>query len=87
MKYNSGETIQLGDIVSVPVPTGDALAKVIFLGETYEHNSLEESFSERVIESKHLRSDSIYVEWVNKSPLEHNNENYAPVGMPLQRSN
>jgi hypothetical protein len=84
MKYSSGETIELGDIVSVPVPSGSEKAKVIFLGETYEHGLLEESFTEWVKESKHLRSDSIYVEWVNNNPLEHKNEDYAPVGNRMQ---
>jgi hypothetical protein len=68
----------------VPVPSGNQRGKVIFLGETYEHSTLEESFTKWVKESKHLRQDSIYVEWVNQNPLEHSDENYAPVGNRMQ---
>ena len=84
MKYTTGEIIKLGDIVSVPVPSGDALGKVVFLGETYEHSALEDSFTNWVMESKHLKENSIYVEWIKGNPLEHQNENYAPVGNKMQ---
>jgi hypothetical protein len=37
LKYTSGEIVELGDIVKVSTPEGHSEARVVMLGETYEH--------------------------------------------------
>jgi hypothetical protein len=70
----------LGDVVSVPVPGGRAKARVVMLGETYEHLDLEPRFISWVKEDKVLKPTSIVVEWLGANPLAHDDPRYAPVG-------
>jgi hypothetical protein len=44
MKYHDGTSVLLGDIVAVPVPGGTARARVVMLGESYEHLNVDEQF-------------------------------------------
>lgn len=44
MDYSDGSPVQLGDTVSVPVPAGEALARVVMLGDTLEHEELSAEF-------------------------------------------
>ena len=44
MQYHDGSTVTLGDIVNVPVPTGTARARVVMLGESYEHLDIDPNF-------------------------------------------
>jgi hypothetical protein len=37
MRYSDGLEVRLGDTVSVPVPTGESLARVVMLGNSHEH--------------------------------------------------
>jgi hypothetical protein len=80
MKYSSGIKIKLGDLVTVNIPEGDVAAKVVMLGETYEHLPLEESFLKWVLKDKVLQKTAVVVEWLNHNPFEHNNPATAPVG-------
>ena len=80
MNYHDGATVRLGDIVRLPVPTGTARARVVMLGETYEHLDIDPQFISWVTADKVLRPDSVVVEWLNENPFERNDSRYAPVG-------
>jgi hypothetical protein len=80
MRYHDGSTVSLGDIVTVPVPSGTAKARVVMLGDSYTHLSIDEHFLVWVKTEKLLKPDSIVIEWLDRNPLSHSNANYAPVG-------
>jgi hypothetical protein len=80
MKYTDGVTIQLGDVVSVPIPAGEAKARVVMLGDTYEHLDLDAAILRWVTSDKVLESGSVVVEWIGPNPLAHDDPRYAPVG-------
>ena len=80
MRYHDGSTIMLGDIVSVPMPSGTEKARVVMLGDTYEHLDIDKQFLSWVKKEKVLDESSIVIEWLNKNPLAHDNSQYAPVG-------
>ncbi|MES9834659.1 MAG: hypothetical protein ABW139_20700 [Candidatus Thiodiazotropha sp. DIVDIV] len=80
MNYTDGKEVQLGDLIEIDMPKGLELARVVMLGENYQHLELEQSFKEWVLKEQILETNSIVVEWVGKNPLEHNNPEYAPVG-------
>ena len=80
MKYFDGSPVTLGDIVTVPVPSGTAKARVIMLGDTYEHLDIDEQFVSWVTAEKKLESSSVVVEWLESNPFAHNDPKYAPVG-------
>ena len=80
MKYLDGSPIALGDIVSIPVPSGTARARVVMLGETYEHMEIDPDFLAWVEGTRKLEASDIIVEWVDANPYSHNDSRYAPVG-------
>jgi hypothetical protein len=80
MKYADGVTIQLGDVVSVPIPAGEAKARVVMLGDTYEHLDLDAAFLRWVTSDKVLETRSVVVEWIGPNPLAHDDPRYAPAG-------
>ena len=80
MKYHDGLTIMLGDIVSVPMPEGKEKARVVMLGDTYEHLDIDKQFLSWVNKEKVLERTSIVVEWLGSNPLAHDDPQYAPVG-------
>lgn len=80
MNYTDGKEVQLGDLIDIDMPKGLELARVVMLGENYQHLELEQSFKEWVFKEQILETNSIVIEWVGKNPLEHNNPEYAPVG-------
>jgi hypothetical protein len=80
MKYADGATIQLGDVVSVPIPAGEGKARVVMLGDTYEHLDLDAAFLRWVTSDKVLESGSVVVEWIGPNPFAHDDPRYAPVG-------
>ncbi|MCG8095129.1 MAG: hypothetical protein JAZ17_16175 [Candidatus Thiodiazotropha endolucinida] len=80
MKYTDGKEVQLGDLIEIDMPECLELARVVMLGENYEHLELDQSFKEWVLKEQILETNSIVIEWVGKNPLEHNNPEYAPVG-------
>jgi len=61
MRYRDGSTVRLGDIVNVPVPSGTAKARVVMLGETYEHLDIDAGFVAWVTRDKVLQPTSIVV--------------------------
>jgi hypothetical protein len=80
MNYHDGSTVRLGDIVRVPIPSGSEKARVVMLGETYEHLEIDAQFLSWVTADKVLRPDSIVIEWLEGNPLAHDDPRYAPVG-------
>jgi hypothetical protein len=80
MKYADGANIRLGDVVSVPVPAGTANARVVMLGDTYEHLDIDQAFLRWVKSDKVLASTSVVVQWLGANPFAHDDPKYAPVG-------
>jgi hypothetical protein len=81
MNYYDGSPARLGDIVRVPIsPTETARARIVMIGDTYEHLDIDPEFVAWVKSDKVLRPDSIVVEWLDANPLAHNDPRYAPVG-------
>jgi hypothetical protein len=80
MKYHDGSTIALGDRVTVPVPSGTARARVVMLGDTYEHSGIDSQFLSWVKSEKILKDDAVVIEWIEDNPFAHNDPKYAPVG-------
>ena len=80
MRYHDGSTIMLGDIVSVPMPDGTEKARVVMLGDTYEHLDIDKQFLSWVKKEKILKGTSIVIEWLSNNPLAHDDPQYAPVG-------
>jgi hypothetical protein len=80
MRYRDGSEVALGDVVSIPLPDGSAKARVVMLGDTYEHLAIEPSFLEWVKRDRLLNMSSIVVEWVGANPFAHDDPRYAPVG-------
>jgi hypothetical protein len=80
MRYRDGTAASLGDIVRVPVPTGTARARIVMLGDTYEHLDIDPEFVSRVKSDHMLEPDSVVVEWLGDNPFAHNDPRFAPVG-------
>jgi hypothetical protein len=80
MQYHDGSTVTLGDIVNVPVPNGTARARVVMLGESYEHLDIDPDFLSWVKRDRVLQPSAIVVEWIDHNPYAHNDPKYAPVG-------
>jgi hypothetical protein len=80
MNYADGASIRLGDVVTVPVPAGKAKARVVMLGDTYEHLDIDPAFLRWVESDKVLASTSVVVEWLGANPFAHDDPKHAPVG-------
>jgi hypothetical protein len=81
MKYSDGSPIALGDIVSVLVgPDKYEKARVVMLGDTYEHLDIDERFVAWVNEERKLEEASVVVEWLESNPFAHSDPRIAPVG-------
>jgi len=81
MKYPDGSRVKLGDIVTIPLPSGRARAKIVMLGDTREHLDIDQQFLDWIESDKKLLEPSyVLVEWVDRNPLAHDDPKYAPVG-------
>jgi hypothetical protein len=80
MKYHDGTEVRLGDVVSVPIPEGTGKARIVMLGDTYDHLPIDLQFLSWVKTDKVLKESSVVVEWLNDNPLAHDDPQYAPVG-------
>ncbi len=81
MNYSDGTRVMLGDLVSLPVGAGkSATARVVMLGDTYEHLPLEDAFLSFVLRDKILRPTAVAVEWIGSNPFAHDDPSLAPVG-------
>jgi hypothetical protein len=80
MEYADGVPIKLGDVVSVPVPSGQAKARVVMLGDNYEHLNIDPAFLKWVTSDKVLDASSVVLEWIGANPFSHDDPKHAPVG-------
>ena len=81
MQYHDRSPIALGDIVFVLVgPDKNEKARVVMLGDNYEHLDIDERFVTWVKEARNLDETSVVVEWLCANPFAHNDARYAPVG-------
>ena len=80
MQYHDGSRVLLGDEVTLPVPTGNALARVVMLGDTREHLPVDPQFLAWVGSTDVLRNSAIVVEWLGHNPFAHDNPAFAPIG-------
>jgi len=83
MKYHDGSPISLGDVVIVlvgPGPNQFKKARVVMLGDTYEHLDIDEGFLSWVKQDQVLEESSVIVEWLGPNPFEQSDPRYAPVG-------
>jgi hypothetical protein len=80
MQYADGSPLALGDIVTVPIPNGTARARVVMLGENYDHLDIDAGFVAWVKNDHILEPGSVVVEWIDGNPLAHSDPQYAPVG-------
>jgi hypothetical protein len=71
---------RLGDVVHVALPGGGAKARVVMLGDSYEHLDIDPQFLEWVKRDKVLEPSHVVVEWLDANPFAHNDPRYAPVG-------
>jgi hypothetical protein len=80
LRYHDGSTVSLGDRVTVPVPAGVARARVVMLGDTYEHLDIDAQFLSWVKSEKILKNSAVVIEWIGDNPFAHDDPQYAPVG-------
>ena len=80
MNYHDGSQIALGDVVTVPLPTGTERARVVMLGASYEHLDIDPQFVAWVERERVLEPAQIVIEWLDRNPLAHTDPQYAPVG-------
>ena len=80
MRYFDESLVRLGDTVAVPVPSGTAEARVVMLGDTYEHLAIDASFVRWVKAERRLEAGSIVVQWIDENPLKHDDPARAQVG-------
>src|SRR5262245_12387957 len=79
MTYHDGSPISLGDIVRVTIPGGTAKARVVMLGDCYEHLEIDKQFLAWVERDRVLEASSVVVEWLESNPFAHTDPRYAPV--------
>lgn len=79
MTYYDGSTVLLDDIVTVPVPGGTARARVVMLGDSYEHLDIDTQFLEWVKRDRVLEPSAVVLEWLGANPFAHEDPQYAPV--------
>jgi len=80
VKYHDGSTVTLGDIVTVPIPSGTAKGRVVMIGDTYEHLDVDASFLSWVRSERILKETAIVVEWLGDNPFANHDPQYASVG-------
>jgi hypothetical protein len=80
LKYFDGSPLNLGDVVSVEVSGGTYRARIVMLGDTYEHLAIDHGFLTWVNSDRLLREGSVVVEWLDTNPFAHNESSIAPVG-------
>jgi hypothetical protein len=80
MQYYDGSPLALGDVVSLPVPSGTAKARVVMLGDSYAHLDIDPGFVAWVKQDRVLDRGSVVVEWLGVNPFAHNDPKFAPVG-------
>lgn len=77
MLYHDGSVAILGDVVNVGMPGGTARARIVMLGDTYEHLDIDGDSLSWVTTERKLEPNQIVVERVEENPLGHNDPQYA----------
>jgi hypothetical protein len=80
VQYDDGTTVKLGDRVRAAVPGGAARARVVMLGDTYEHLDIDPEFLTWVKRDRVLEPGHVVLEWIDENPFGHEDPKYAPVG-------
>ena len=80
MTYHDGSTISLGDVVRVAIPGGTARARVVMLGDSYQHLDIDKKFLAWIERDRVLEPSNVIVEWLDKNPFAHDDPRFAPVG-------
>jgi hypothetical protein len=80
MRYHDGSPVALGDLVDVPIPAGTARARVVMLGDTYEHLPIDPAFVSWVESDRVLRESAVVIEWLGENPFAGDDPKCAPVG-------
>ena len=80
MRYRDGQEARLGDVLMVPVPSGNHRARLVMLGDSREHIDIDEQFLAWVNSSAVLAPTSVVIEWLQGNPFAHKNQSFAPVG-------
>jgi hypothetical protein len=80
VQYHDGTPVKLGDRVRAAIPGGSAPARIVMLGETYEHLNIDPKFLSWVERDRVLEPAHVVLEWIEKNPFAHEDPNYAPVG-------
>ncbi len=78
-KYDGGQPVMLGDVVTIGLKDGAHRVRVVLLGETQEHRGLDANTAKWVIESGHVGKSDTMAAWVDGNPLAHNDPRYGPV--------
>ncbi len=79
MKYEDGQDVRLGDVVTITLADGDHKAKIVILGDSGEYGGIDVETAKWVLESGHVGQDQVMAEWVEENPLSHDDPAYAPV--------
>jgi hypothetical protein len=80
VQYHDGTPAKLGDQVRAPIPGGTAPARIVMLGDTYEHLEIDAQFLSWVERDRVLEPAHVVLEWLQENPLAHEDPKYAPVG-------
>jgi len=80
MIYHDGSPVSLGDVVQVALPGGTAKARMVMLGDSYEHLDIDPQFLVWVKRDRVLEPSHVVVEWLDANPFAHDDPRYAPVG-------
>ena len=80
MRYHDGTAARLGDVVDVGLSAGTARARIVMLGDTYDHLDIDREFLSWVTTERKLSPNEIVVEWIEGNPFAHDDRRYAPVG-------
>jgi hypothetical protein len=79
MKYEDGQSVELGDIVDIGLADGMHRARVVLLGDTGRYAGIDDQTAKWAIDSKHVDQNGIMAVWIEANPLAHNDPAYAPV--------
>jgi hypothetical protein len=80
MQYHDGTLVKLGDRVRAAVPAGTAPARIVMLGDTYEHLEIDPQFLSWVKRDRVLEAGHVVLEWIEENPFAHEDPKCAPVG-------
>lgn len=69
----------MGDLIDVGMPAGPVRARIVMLGDIYQHLDIDRDFLSWVKTERKLSLNEIVVEWIEANPLAHDDPQYGPV--------